>query len=81
MPCIALAERSTPPTRPTYSPHLAARRCILADGWHCLHPRFLQLPADKGPADLYAAVNIVRHPSMIRVEADEVTYPLHIIIR
>lgn len=41
----------------------------------------LQVPADKGAEDLYAAVNIIKEPSMIRVEADEVTYPLHIILR
>ena len=40
-----------------------------------------QLPGDKGPEDLYAALNIIKVPSMIRVEADEITYPLHIIIR
>lgn len=42
---------------------------------------FPQLPEDKGAEDLYAALNIVKVPSMIRVESDEVTYPLHIIIR
>ncbi|PSC70957.1 Carboxypeptidase Taq [Micractinium conductrix] len=49
-----------------------------------LREHFPSLPADKNPEDLYAALNIVKHPSdssMIRVEADEVTYPLHIIIR
>lgn len=30
---------------------------------------------------LYGALNAVRKESMIRVEADEVTYPLHIILR
>ena len=35
---------------------------------------------DVGPDDLYRAVNIVR-PSLIRIEADEVTYNLHIILR
>ena len=33
------------------------------------------------PEQLYGALNVVRDPSMIRVEADEVTYPLHIILR
>eukprot|EP00891_Asterochloris_glomerata_P006465 jgi/Astpho2/6465/Aster-06934 len=37
----------------------------------------LKLP----PEQLYGALNVVRDPSMIRVEADEVTYPLHIILR
>ena len=41
----------------------------------------MQIPADKTPDDLYGAVNIVKEPSLIRVEADEVTYPLHIILR
>ena len=31
--------------------------------------------------ELYAAINTVREPSLIRVESDEVTYPMHIIIR
>ena len=35
---------------------------------------------DVQPAEIYFAVNAVR-PSLIRVEADEVTYNLHIIIR
>jgi len=39
------------------------------------------LPDDRTPDDLYAAVNRVRDESMIRVEADEVTYPLHVILR
>jgi carboxypeptidase Taq len=43
--------------------------------------RFSQLPKDLTAEQLYAAVNVVKHPSMIRVEADEVTYPLHIILR
>ena len=30
---------------------------------------------------LYWALNAVKKESMIRVEADEVTYPLHIILR
>ena len=33
------------------------------------------------PDMLYGAINVIREPSMIRVEADEVTYPLHIILR
>ncbi|KPJ84728.1 hypothetical protein AMJ57_05595 [Parcubacteria bacterium SG8_24] len=33
-----------------------------------------------GPGDIYRAVNIVR-PSLIRIEADEVTYNLHICLR
>eukprot|EP00197_Chlamydomonas_leiostraca_P002616 CAMPEP_0202858268 /NCGR_PEP_ID=MMETSP1391-20130828/873_1 /ASSEMBLY_ACC=CAM_ASM_000867 /TAXON_ID=1034604 /ORGANISM="Chlamydomonas leiostraca, Strain SAG 11-49" /LENGTH=522 /DNA_ID=CAMNT_0049537167 /DNA_START=116 /DNA_END=1684 /DNA_ORIENTATION=- len=30
---------------------------------------------------LYAAANVVKDPSYIRVESDEVTYPMHIILR
>lgn len=30
---------------------------------------------------LYGALNVVKEPSMIRVEADELTYPLHILLR
>jgi Zn-dependent M32 family carboxypeptidase len=32
------------------------------------------------PEDFYRVVNIVK-PSLIRVDADEVTYPLHVIVR
>ena len=32
-------------------------------------------------ASLYAAFNRVKHPSFIRVEADELQYPLHIVLR
>jgi hypothetical protein len=41
----------------------------------------LQLLAGQGPEELYQAVNIVKVPSMIRVEADELTYVMHIVIR
>lgn len=33
------------------------------------------------PDDLYKATNVVKAVSLIRVEADEVNYPLHVIIR
>ena len=49
-----------------------------------LAPRIAQLGIDRlaglEPLDLYRAVNQVR-PSFIRVEADEATYGLHIILR
>ena len=52
--------------------------------WTALFPRYREVfPAQLGSvslADFYAAVNQVS-PSMIRVEADEVTYNLHIVIR
>lgn len=35
----------------------------------------------RSAADFYAAENVIKSPSLIRVEADEVTYPLHIILR
>jgi carboxypeptidase Taq len=44
-----------------------------------LQPRFTRL-ADVDPEEFYRAVNKVQ-PSLIRVEADEVTYNLHIILR
>lgn len=45
-----------------------------------------QVPADCTPAQLYKALNTIKHPAtpqgtFIRVEADECTYVLHIIIR
>ncbi|KAK9833280.1 hypothetical protein WJX81_002396 [Elliptochloris bilobata] len=42
---------------------------------------FPQLSAQLSPDTLYGALNVVKTRSMIRVEADEVTYPLHIILR
>jgi carboxypeptidase Taq len=31
--------------------------------------------------DMYAAVNKMQDPSLIRAESDEVTYPMHILLR
>lgn len=31
--------------------------------------------------DLYEAMNKMKDPSMIRVESDELTYPMHVILR
>lgn len=55
---------------------LAFWRYFLPLGRACLPEVF----AGCGPEDVYQAVNAVR-PSLIRVEADEVTYPLHIALR
>lgn len=38
-------------------------------------------PSSKTPVDLYNALNVVKKESFIRVESDEVTYPMHIILR
>ena len=46
-----------------------------------LQQHFPDLAQKLSPESLYSAVNVIREPSMIRVEADEVTYPLHIILR
>ncbi|KIZ02696.1 carboxypeptidase Taq [Monoraphidium neglectum] len=40
-------------------------------------PAFPERPA----SDLYAAINVIKDPSFIRVEADEVTYGMHIVLR
>ena len=49
-----------------------------------IYPKFRELFADElgdvSERELYEAVNIVK-PSLIRTEADEVTYGLHIVIR
>ncbi|MCR4879339.1 MAG: carboxypeptidase M32 [Bacilli bacterium] len=51
---------------------------------HLIYPKFKELFSEEFPdvseQELYEAVNIVT-PSLIRTEADEVTYGLHIIIR
>ncbi len=46
-----------------------------------LRAAFPQLPADKTADDLYAALNKVSTKSLIRVESDELHYPLHVILR
>jgi len=47
-----------------------------------LHASFPDaLPKKKTSEDLYVAMNAVKDISMIRVEADEVTYPMHVILR
>jgi carboxypeptidase Taq len=52
--------------------------------WRCFEPRWRELfprqTADLSAEDLYLAVNAVE-PTLIRVDADEVTYNLHIILR
>lgn len=52
--------------------------------WQGAYPRLQELfPQQLGATpldDFYAAVNVVR-PSLIRVEADEVTYNLHVMVR
>lgn len=39
---------------------------------NCFMPALAQLPKEQTPEHLYAALNIIKEPSMIRVEADEV---------
>jgi Zn-dependent M32 family carboxypeptidase len=46
-----------------------------------LRAAFPQLPADKTAEDLYRAFNKVSEQSLIRTEADELSYPLHVILR
>eukprot|EP00873_Tetraselmis_striata_P036931 jgi/Tetstr1/457195/TSEL_043844.t1 len=50
-----------------------------------LHPKlaatFPAMLEGRSQADLYAAMNVMNEKSMIRVESDEITYPLHIILR
>ena len=50
---------------------------------HLIYPKFIEIFdefKDVSEQELYEAINIVE-PSLIRTEADEVTYGLHIIIR
>ena len=51
--------------------------------WRWALPHYRELFPDSGPADLDAlwpALHVVR-PSLVRVDADEVTYNLHIVLR
>ncbi len=58
--------------------------CRSQEFWNCYYPRFQELFPEqtKGVSvkDFYRAINRVES-SMIRVDADEVTYGLHIILR
>ena len=58
---------------------IARRRAFWEHFYPALQPRFPAL-ADVGLDQFYRAVNVVQ-PSLIRVEADEVTYNLHILLR
>ncbi|CAK0875306.1 unnamed protein product, partial [Prorocentrum cordatum] len=46
-----------------------------------LQAQFPDAFAGRAPEELYVAMNAVKEVSMIRVEADEVTYPMHVILR
>ena len=46
-----------------------------------IQEHFPDLAQKLNPDSLYGAINVLKDPSMIRVEADEVTYPLHIFLR
>lgn len=46
-----------------------------------LQARFPATFSSVTPLQLYEGQNVIRDPSLIRVESDEVTYPLHIILR
>jgi len=48
--------------------------------WPKLKELFPQIPSTITVDQFYKAINLVK-PSFIRVEADEVTYPMHIILR
>ena len=52
---------------------------------HAIYPKFHELfkeeLGDVSEADLYEGVNYIDTKNMLRTEADELTYPLHIIIR
>jgi len=48
--------------------------------WPKLQNTFPNIPADATADMYYRALNRVQ-PSLIRVEADEVTYPLHVVLR
>ena len=46
-----------------------------------LREKFPDAVGDRSAEDLYRAMNVVKMNNLIRVEADEVTYPMHIICR
>ncbi|GAQ81313.1 Carboxypeptidase Taq [Klebsormidium nitens] len=42
---------------------------------------FPEFPATATAGDLYRAMNMVHDPSLVRTESDEVTYPMHVVLR
>lgn len=46
-----------------------------------LKKSFPQLPSDLSPEQVHGALNVLKVPSFVRVEADEVQYPLHVLLR
>lgn len=62
-------------TNETYPIRLFLRYFAYVISRHQLQSSFPSIPRDKTAADVYRVVN-VSQPSFIRVEADEVTYPL-----
>ena len=46
-----------------------------------IREHFPDFPAQATPEALYTAQNTIREPSLIRVESDELTYTLHVILR
>lgn len=42
---------------------------------------FPEFPATATAGDLYRAMNVVHDPSLVRTESDEVTYPMHVVLR
>ena len=40
-----------------------------------------QIPGSTSGSDLYGALNVVKAPSLIRVESDELSYSMHVILR
>lgn len=60
--------------------------CLSKPFQHYLLPKIQAAFPDSGfsgksPEELYKAINTIKDPSMIRVEADEVTYAMHVILR
>mmetsp|Transcript_57275 Transcript_57275/g.166172 ORF Transcript_57275/g.166172 Transcript_57275/m.166172 type:complete len:507 (-) Transcript_57275:79-1599(-) len=51
--------------------------------WHYATPKLKESFSDfsYSPEDVYGAVNAIKPENFIRVEADELTYPLHVLLR
>lgn len=72
------------PPSPSQRPFAAYLAAKLKKFFPTHHERMLAKAGGTEPQlheALYRALNVLREPSLIRVEADEVTYPMHILIR
>jgi hypothetical protein len=69
-PIASVDANPTPPCKPAADAHVRCPSCALP--WRPHQERFPESFGAASPQQLYEAENVIREPSLIRVEADEV---------